>query len=526
MTRTKLHFQTVYPTISKLFHKAAAVFNGENFLSETLTADTLNSLDAPAYLYDLIKVEEACYHIKTAAQTLPDKVTSRIINPSLQLVQVQWSGLPELIKDVDIHPEKADGFVLAWKTADHLTVHVDQATSHDLLALKMITEAINSRKAAEEGNITIGSIDDILYLAAQKGIILAPESKIVRPNDFPKGTNIDPAFLQTPTFTLQWHVTQTCDLHCRHCYDRSRRAELQLDEGIRILDELYDFCQEHHVFTQITFTGGNPLLYPHFNELYQEAADRGFLTAILGNPSPRKRLDELLVIQKPEFFQVSLEGLPEHNDYIRGNGHFDKTIDFLALLRELDIYSMVMLTLTRSNIDQVLPLAELLRDRVDLFTFNRLAMVGEGAALASVAPDDYPDFLRSFARAAKVNSSMGYKDNLLNILRYGKNAPCFGGCAGHGCGAAFNFVSLLPDGEMHACRKFPSLIGNLADSSIREIYYGEKANQYRRGSQACLTCSIRPVCGGCLAVGYGFGIDIFNERDPYCFIDTSITDQK
>jgi hypothetical protein len=45
------------------------------------------------------------------------------------------------------------------------------------------------------------------------------------------------------------------------------------------------------------------------------------------------------------------------------------------------MYTMVMLTLTRDNLDQVLPLAELLRDRADFFTFNRLSTVGEGASL-------------------------------------------------------------------------------------------------------------------------------------------------
>jgi radical SAM protein with 4Fe4S-binding SPASM domain len=95
----------------------------------------------------------------------------------------------------------------------------------------------------------------------------------------------------------------------------------------------------------------------------------------------------------------------------------------------------------------------------------------------------------------------------------------FGGCAGFGCGAAFNFLALLPDGEVHACRKFPSRIGNLAASTLHDIYEGEAARRYRRGSAACRECPIRPVCGGCLAVTHGFGRNIFVERDPYCFIE-------
>jgi selenobiotic family peptide radical SAM maturase len=243
------------------------------------------------------------------------------------------------------------------------------------------------------------------------------------------------------------------------------------------------------------------------------------MTVILGNPMPRHRIEELTAIQKPEFYQVSLEGLREHNDYIRGPGHFVRTVDFLELLKEFEIYSMVMLTLTRANKDDVLKLGELLREKVDLFTFNRLAMVGEGADLTSVDPEEYPVFLKQYMEACETNSCMSMKDNFFNLLRHRKTLPYVGGCAGYGCGAAFNFVSLLPDGQVDACRKLPSPIGNIKKQSFTEIYQGEPARRYRAGSSACSNCEIRPVCEGCLAVSYGFGRDIFSQLDPYCFLD-------
>ena len=122
--------------------------------------------------------------------------------------------------------------------------------------------------------------------------------------------------------------------------------------------------------------GGNPLLYPHFLELYRAACDRGFVTAILGNPAAPSYLEKITAIRSPAFFQVSLEGLRTHNDYIRGRGNFDNVMQFLNLLRTLSIPSQVMLTLTKDNLDQVLPLAEHLRGRADYFTYNRLAQVG------------------------------------------------------------------------------------------------------------------------------------------------------
>ncbi len=203
---------------------------------------------------------------------------------------------------------------------------------------------------------------------------------------------------------------------------------------------------------------------------------------------------------------------------MRGSGHFNRIFDFLELLKKLKIYSMVMLTLTRDNMDQVLPLAEELRGRVDLFTFNRLAMVGEGAGLQSVKTDDYAGFLKKYSEAAKNNPVISLKDNLINIIREQQALPLFGGCAAYGCGAAFNFFSVLPDGEAHACRKLPSYIGNVFENSIAEVYHGELAGKYRAGAAECASCKIRPVCGGCLAVVHGFGLDVFKDKDPYCFM--------
>jgi selenobiotic family peptide radical SAM maturase len=328
-----------------------------------------------------------------------------------------------------------------------------------------------------------------------------------------------PDFLSASIFTLQWHITQTCDLHCKHCYDRSERGALEFASALKILDDLSRFCEMKHVQAQISFSGGNPLLYLHFRELYREASERGFALAILGNPAPREQIEALIRIEKPVFFQVSLEGLEEHNDSIRGPGHFKRTLKFLGTLRDLGIYSMVMLTLTKDNMSQILPLCENLRGLTDLFTFNRLAMVGEGAKLRLPSPKEYALFLEQYIAASEANPVMGLKDNLMNIIFHERGEEVFGGCTGFGCGAAFNFISVLSDGEVHACRKFPSRVGNIFQNSLLEIYDSEAARGYRQRPEACSGCPLRLVCGGCLAVSHGHGIDIFRDRDPYCFIN-------
>lgn len=507
--------QAVFPVTCRLLTGSCEIIEMSDLPDMIRDAPSLQGRHP--YLADLAAIELARSRVEGAVVPKADCLRARMVNPALELLAVQWQELPRFLEQQGDAPESGESWVVVFKMPTTREVRIQTATAHDLLALKIVAEGRDLRDAAIEGGVSVGTIDDILTIATQKGLLLVPPSALVREEGFAPQSLVDSRFLSSPTFTLQWHVTQNCDLHCRHCYDRSDRVTMELAQGLRVLDQLYSFAQSHHVFSQVTFTGGNPLLYPHFNTLYREAADRGCMTAILGNPMPRKRIEEIVSIRMPEFYQVSLEGLREQNDFIRGKGHFDRTLDFLDLLREVGVYSMVMLTLTRANMGDVLALAELLSDRVDLFTFNRLAMVGEGAALASVEIDALPEFLHAYLEAAEKNPCMGVKDNLFNLLRHQRGKRVGGGCAGYGCGAAFNFLSLLPDGEVHACRKLPSMIGNLYNHSLEEIYHSDQAKGYRQGSAACQGCEIRPVCGGCLAVAYGYGLDIFHDPDPYCW---------
>jgi selenobiotic family peptide radical SAM maturase len=319
------------------------------------------------------------------------------------------------------------------------------------------------------------------------------------------------------TFTLQWHLTNACPYHCKHCYDRERRDELPLGEALRVLDDYRRFCRRHRVRPHVSLTGGDPLHYPHFWEVYSAVAAAGIRISILGNPIPQAAIQRLLETAVPEYYQVSLEGLAGHNDAVRGPGHFAASIDFLTSAEACGLRTHVMLTLTRDNLDQVIPLGEALRGRTQRLTFNRLARTGEGRNLASPGRQEYIDFLKRYLAARRENSILGFKDNLFNIIRHHYGRPLFPGCTGVGCGAAFSFVALLPDGAVHACRKFDSPIGDVRRDSFETVYRSARARAYRQGSAACRACGIRQNCGGCLAVANGEGLDPLVALDPHCF---------
>lgn len=486
--------------------------------------------DAPAWLPHLAELERAvCECVARGREQgfrTPGDVPAPEVAPGLDVLEMPWQGLVALRRSLlegtrpPGPPEPGRELLLLWPGRDGGCA-LRPARDEDLLVLKMVTEGLTCRDVAAATGAPAAGLVRILARARRDGLVLLPPSGLVRPADThprpaPDGPRFPENVFSSESFVLQWHVTQRCDLDCRHCYDRSVRADVGLEDGARVLEQMAGFCVERGVVGQVSFSGGNPLLHPGFFELYEHAVALGLNVAVLGNPCSGKMLDRLCEAAAPVFYQVSLEGLREHNDYIRGEGHFDRTLDFLDALRERGVSSQVMLTLTGANREQVIPLGERLAGRTDSFTFNRLAPVGQGASLACAPVDDHPAFLRRYLEAGLRRPHMQLKDSLFNVVLREAGRECFGGCTGSGCGAAYNFLSLLSDGTAHACRKMDSPVGNVHETGLAAVYDGEAAARYRAGCAACTGCELRPVCGGCLAVTKGLGLDPFTERDPYC----------
>lgn len=387
---------------------------------------------------------------------------------------------------------------LQWVDPVTGKLHQALAGADELLGLKIVSENLNLHRLAHEHGLSVGVFYRLLSHLDRIGILKAPSTLLRRDPDI-HGPELRDDLFTLVTFHLQWHITNACDLHCRHCYDRTKRSGMTEDQAIRALDELERFCAMHWVVGSISFTGGNPFLYPGFFELYQEAVRRGFPVTILGNPVNADQIEKLCAIHIPVQYQVSLEGRRTHNDSIRGPGHYDRVMSFLKILKALEVPSAVMLTLTDQNMAEVLPLARILENRTDTFTFARLSQTGEGAALELPDPRRFRSFLRRFNAYAEHSNIATFKENLLSLVRYERGQTLARGCTGFGCTVAFDGVALLPDGEIHGCRKFPSLIGNLWDQSLEDIYYSKAAVSYRRGMRVCDGCPIRHVCGGCAA---------------------------
>ena len=231
----------------------------------------------PEFVAELARLEWNISQVKEKNISMPDNPEEIVINPTLLLLELQWKNLANDVSSISAQaPEPGKEYVLIWKHPQDGEVHVKTASQEDLLILKMISESIDRKEVAQIGTISTLAVDVAFDRAVHRGIIIAPPSRIRRDFDaIETSPYAREQFLSSPSFTLQWHITQDCDLQCKHCYDRSERTAPTLEQAITIIDDLDNFCRQRHVKGQISFTGGNPLLHPDFLSIYRAASDRG-----------------------------------------------------------------------------------------------------------------------------------------------------------------------------------------------------------------------------------------------------------
>ncbi len=123
---------------------------------------------------------------------------------------------------------------------------------------------------------------------------------------------------------FQWHLTNRCNLRCRHCYQEAFEDE-NLPELSLLAGRLLQGLEELDRQTVLNLTGGEPLLLGE--ELFRLLAlldrhPRVLEVMLITNALliDRRTVAELASFAKLTTIKVSLEGMERVNDAIRGGG--------------------------------------------------------------------------------------------------------------------------------------------------------------------------------------------------------------
>ncbi len=337
-------------------------------------------------------------------------------------------------------------------------------------------------------------------------------------------------------FFIQWHLTERCNLWCRHCYQGERGTdELTLPEIKSVISEvscmLRDWSETHGIALSPSFniTGGEPLLREDLFDVLEEIRKQGIDAYLLTNGTlvsgeTAQRLADLGI----SGVQVSIEGPEDVHDDIRGAGSFAASTVGIGHLVDLRIPVTLNVTLSGLNaghVKKIIAFGSHLGVR--RIGFSRLVPHGRGRFLLSrmLTQEQVGELYTSLLSLKLHDIEIVTGDPIAAQMKTESKGDA-GNIAVSGCSAGVAGLTIHANGDVSPCRRMPVYLGNVKRDSLREIWAAspvlEALRDRSRYKGKCGVCTRWANCRGCRAIAYAFarsrGRDDFLADDPQCFI--------
>ncbi len=334
------------------------------------------------------------------------------------------------------------------------------------------------------------------------------------------------------TFHIQWHITDVCNLRCRHCYQDTytAKSELPFAEIEKIFSDIADFVKSRGQKLVLDITGGEPFLHKRWKEILSIVDSSGIVKelGIITNGFflNEKNLEFLGTMKKLKAVKISAEGATKESyEFYRGPDTYERFIDACGTLKTSlpKIRKILMFTLTDENDGQVPGLF----DFINLYGFNAFILerfipwgAGRGIKETVASKGKWEKVLDVLCKKTDTEADAGdlapYRGFMVQKTRKGFNlfgAPCIVGIDG---------LAVMPDGTVFPCRRFPLKIGSLCETPLMQIWEEAEVLKSVRDRRLlkgkCKQCKISS-CYGCRALAYSMTGD-FLEEDPLCLKET------
>ena len=331
------------------------------------------------------------------------------------------------------------------------------------------------------------------------------------------------------SFHLQWHITERCNLQCRHCYREQKflKNELSFSFVAAIFKDFLNLIRKWKLKrddVRLTFVGGEPFVRRDFFEILLMAYKHhskfryGILTnGTLIDKKTAKKLKDLEI----DYIQISIEGGEKINDQIRGKGTFKKIASAMCLLKEIGVAPFntnFSMTVSRLNLKEIPKVAQLAQKLNVFLAIRRMVPIGFGRQMKKyvLAPNEVRKMWLDLIKTEKKQNfrfGFGCEDGILvqDLPNYFPKE----------CTSGYLSMTVLPNGDVYPCRRLPILSGNLKKNSLEEIYYNSKNFKKLRNmnnlNDICHQCPKFEQCHGgarCIAHAYFGQIE---APDPHCW---------
>lgn len=308
---------------------------------------------------------------------------------------------------------------------------------------------------------------------------------------------------------LSWAVIELlngCNFKCKWCFAnaKTRGAHMSRETAFKLIDYFAD-CG----LKQITFSGGEPLIYPHIKDVVSHASEYDFIVHMNTNGYffDRRTARELKKRGLSQF-ETNIDSMdPNEHDYVRGKkGSFDRAVKAIRNGIEAGLTCVMQTVLTKKNEGEIFDIFEFARDlgvqrsRVwDMTPADGVAM--ENMDALDLRPSNYIETLRqltefTLARGVKNIESA----DPLFPLNYPVAASVTGGFCVFASGLVIN---VSPTGEIYFCCTDRRPIYNIfdeMDDDIRDVHRQFLTRRLRLNKipEDCRACNFFEKCrGGC-----------------------------
>ncbi|WP_026882068.1 radical SAM/SPASM domain protein, ACGX system [Clostridium akagii] len=332
---------------------------------------------------------------------------------------------------------------------------------------------------------------------------------------------------------FQWHITDSCDQRCQHCYIFSEDndipiIEMSYEKMEHVLENCMDMCKKLNRIPYFYITGGDPILHKDFWTFMEMLKFHNVSFGLLGNPFHlNDEICKKLRYYGCDKYQLSIDGMRNNHDSIRKPGSFDTTIEKIKCIRNEGIKCVVMTTVSKINIAEIPQIIDLVaHHHVDIFAFARYCPTSLEKS-THIESNEYKELLEicweKFKEYKDSGTTFNLKDHLWTLFLYEKGLFTIpegldDNKIYDGCNCANCHMTILPNGDVYACRRMESLIGNAFSESMQDIFLGEKMDKYRQYDkfEKCSKCELLRFCRGCPAVAYGYTHNAY-AADPQCW---------
>ena len=266
---------------------------------------------------------------------------------------------------------------------------------------------------------------------------------------------------------LEFQITDRCNLRCRHCYiGDGLHQDLPLEKIFKVFKEF-----EEIQGLRLLLSGGEPLLHPDFwkiNEVLREYPFRSILLSngmlITKETAKRLRVHEV---------QISLDGMKEGHESIRGEGTFEKTLQAIDHLQEANIRVSVATMIHKKNLKEFERLRSLIQSK-------NIAEWNVDVPCIAGRMEENKDFWVSPSEAGP-------------YLRYGYGGGLHTSEKNFTCGA--HLCAIMPNGNIAKCGLFSQETVGSIDDGLRACW--ERVPRIKLKELACDCSEIEECRGGC-----------------------------